>query len=77
MVTSKKDDSILTAQIDYLKIGKLPLNLLKAENITLIGNLIQHTETELLKIPKFGDYCAGEVKSALRAYSLHLRGGFI
>jgi DNA-directed RNA polymerase alpha subunit len=35
------------------------VNFLKAENIYLVGDLIQHTETELLRTPKLGRNTVG------------------
>ena len=40
-------------------------NCLKAENIYYIGDLIQRTETELLKTPNLGRKSLNEIKEVL------------
>jgi DNA-directed RNA polymerase subunit alpha len=47
-------------------------NCLKAENIYLVGDLIQHTETELLRTPNLGRKSLTEIKDALAALGLTL-----
>ena len=47
-------------------------NCLKAENIYYIGDLIQRTETELLKTPNLGRKSLNEIKEVLASRGLSL-----
>jgi len=47
-------DPILLRPVDELELTVRSANCLKAENIYYIGDLIQRTETELLKTPNLG-----------------------
>ena len=47
-------------------------NCLKAENIYYIGDLIQRTETELLKTPNLGRKSLNEIKEVLARRGLTL-----
>jgi hypothetical protein len=47
-------------------------NCLKAENIYYIGDLIQRTETELLKTPNLGRKSLNEIKEVLASRGLTL-----
>ena len=47
-------DPILLRPVDDLELTVRSANCLKAEDIYYIGDLIQRTETELLKTPNFG-----------------------
>src|SRR5512133_2325786 len=52
--TSPQVDPILLRPVDDLELTVRSANCLKAENIYYIGDLIQRTETELLKTPNLG-----------------------
>ena len=47
-------DPVLLRPVDDLELTVRSANCLKAENIYYIGDLIQRTETELLKTPNLG-----------------------
>ena len=47
-------------------------NCLKAENVYYIGDLIQRTESELLKTPNLGKKSLTEIKDVLGTYGLSL-----
>ncbi|MEK7769226.1 MAG: DNA-directed RNA polymerase subunit alpha C-terminal domain-containing protein, partial [Pseudomonadota bacterium] len=47
-------------------------NCLKAENIYYIGDLIQRTETELLRTPNLGRKSLNEIKEVLASHGLTL-----
>ena len=47
-------------------------NCLKAENIYYIGDLIQRSETELLKTPNLGRKSLNEIKEVLASRGLTL-----
>ncbi len=68
-------DPILLRPVDDLELTVRSANCLKAENIYLIGDLIQRTEVELLKTPNLGKKSLTEIKDvlALRGLSLGLR----
>lgn len=69
-------DPILLRQVDDLELTVRSANCLKAENIYLIGDLVQKTENELLKTPNLGKKSLTEIKDVLAARSLSL-GMFI
>ncbi len=56
---------LLRRPVDELELSVRSLRSLKDENIHSIGDLIQRTETELLKTPKFGHKALNEIKEAL------------
>ena len=68
-------DPILLRPVDDLELTVRSANCLKAENIYLIGDLIQRTEVELLKTPNLGKKSLTEIKDvlALRGLSLGMR----
>ena len=53
-VRAPQVDPILLRPVDDLELTVRSANCLKAENIYYIGDLIQRTETELLKTPNLG-----------------------
>lgn len=69
----KKDLSpILFRPIDELELGVRSTNCLKAENIYYIGDLVQRTETQLMKTPNLGKKSLNEIKEALKGHELDL-----
>ncbi len=70
MVQSKVEeepeiDATLLKPVDDLELTVRSANCLKAENIYYIGDLVQHTETELLKTPNLGKKSLTEIKDVL------------
>ncbi len=65
-------DDVLLMSVDDLELTVRSANCLKAENILLIGDLVQRTETELLKTPNLGKKSLTEIKSVLSQRSLSL-----
>ena len=47
-------------------------NCLKNDNIIYIGDLVQKTESELLRTPNFGRKSLNEIKEVLTQMGLHL-----
>ncbi len=67
-----KIDPILVRPVDDLELTVRSANCLKAENIFLIGDLIQRTEVELLKTPNLGKKSLNEIKDVLATRGLSL-----
>jgi len=65
-------DPILLRPVDDLELTVRSANCLKAENIYYIGDLIQRTETELLKTPNLGRKSLNEIKEVLAVRGLTL-----
>jgi DNA-directed RNA polymerase subunit alpha len=65
-------DPILLRPVDDLELTVRSANCLKAENIYLIGDLIQRTEVELLKTPNLGKKSLTEIKDVLATRGLSL-----
>ena len=69
---SAQIDPILLRPVDDLELTVRSANCLKAENIYYIGDLIQRTETELLKTPNLGRKSLNEIKEVLATRGLSL-----
>jgi DNA-directed RNA polymerase subunit alpha len=69
---SQSFDPILLRPVDELELTVRSANCLKAENIYYIGDLVQRTETELLKTPNLGRKSLNEIKEVLAARGLTL-----
>ena len=65
-------DPVLMRPVDDLELTVRSANCLKAENIYYIGDLIQRTETELLKTPNLGRKSLNEIKEVLASRGLTL-----
>jgi DNA-directed RNA polymerase subunit alpha len=70
--TEMQFDPILLRPVDELELTVRSANCLKAENIYYIGDLIQRTETELLKTPNLGRKSLNEIKEVLASRGLTL-----
>jgi len=64
--------ALLSQSVDALDLTVRSANCLKAERIALIGDLVQKTESELLKTPNLGKKSLTEIKEVLAAKSLSL-----
>jgi DNA-directed RNA polymerase subunit alpha len=64
--------AILLRPVDELELTVRSANCLKAENIYYIGDLVQRTETELLKTPNLGRKSLNEIKEVLASRGLTL-----
>ena len=67
-----ESDIELLRPVDDLELTVRSANCLKAENIFLIGDLIQRTEVELLKTPNLGKKSLTEIKDVLATRGLSL-----
>lgn len=65
-------DPILLRPVDDLELTVRSANCLKAEDIYLIGDLIQRTEVELLRTPNLGKKSLTEIKEVLATRGLSL-----
>ncbi|NLD07965.1 MAG: DNA-directed RNA polymerase subunit alpha [Xanthomonadaceae bacterium] len=65
-------DPTLLRPVDDLELTVRSANCLKAESVYYIGDLIQKTETELLKTPNLGKKSLTEIKDVLAQYGLSL-----
>lgn len=65
-------DPLLLRPVDDLELTVRSANCLKAENICFIGDLVQQSESELLKTPNLGKKSLTEIKDVLASRSLSL-----
>jgi len=63
---------IFTRPVDDLELTVRSANCLKAESIYFIGDLVQRTETDLLKTPNLGKKSLTEIKNVLASHGLSL-----
>lgn len=65
-------DPILLRPVDDLELTVRAANCLKAENIFYIGDLVQRSETDLLRTPNLGKKSLNEIKAILTSHGLML-----
>lgn len=65
-------DPALLKPVDDLELTVRSANCLKAENIYYIGDLVQHSENELLKTPNLGKKSLTEIQEVLAQRNLKL-----
>ena len=65
-------DPVLLRPVDDLELTVRSANCLKAENIYYIGDLIQRSESELLRTPNLGRKSLNEIKEVLATHGLSL-----
>ncbi len=65
-------DPVLLKSVDDLELTARATNSLKTDRIYYIGDLVQHTETDLRKILNFGRKSLNETKEALAKMGLSL-----
>jgi DNA-directed RNA polymerase subunit alpha len=70
--TGPEPPAILLRPVDELELTVRSANCLKAENIYYIGDLVQRSETELLKTPNLGRKSLNEIKEVLASRGLTL-----
>ncbi len=62
----------LLKKVDELELSVRSMNCLKNDNIIYIGDLVQKTESEMLRTPNFGRKSLNEIKEVLGTMSLYL-----
>ena len=62
----------LLKKVDELELSVRSMNCLKNDNIIYIGDLVQKTESEMLRTPNFGRKSLNEIKEVLYTMSLYL-----
>jgi DNA-directed RNA polymerase subunit alpha len=62
----------LLRKVDELELSVRSANCLKNDNIVYIGDLVQKTESEMLRTPNFGRKSLNEIKEVLAEMGLHL-----
>jgi DNA-directed RNA polymerase subunit alpha len=67
-----KVDPLLLHPVDDLELTPRSSNCLKAQSIHYIGDLIQYSETDLLRTPNLGRKSLNEIKQVLAEHGLEL-----
>ncbi len=62
----------LLKRVEELELSVRSMNCLKNDNIIYIGDLVQKSESEMLRTPNFGRKSLNEIKEVLSAMSLYL-----
>ena len=62
----------LLKRVEELELSVRSMNCLKNDNIIYIGDLVQKTESEMLRTPNFGRKSLNEIKEVLNSMSLYL-----
>ena len=63
---------VLLKKVDELELSVRSANCLKNDNIIYIGDLVQKTESEMLRTPNFGRKSLNEIKEVLTSMGLSL-----
>ena len=62
----------LLMKVDELELSVRAANCLKNDNIIYIGDLVQRSESEMMRTPNFGRKSLNEIKELLAKMDLHL-----
>jgi DNA-directed RNA polymerase subunit alpha len=62
----------LLRKVEELELSVRSANCLKNDNIVYIGDLVQKSESDMLRTPNFGRKSLNEIKEVLTAMGLHL-----
>lgn len=65
-------DPVLLRKVDELELSVRSHNCLKNEDITYIGDLVQRTESEMLRTANFGRKSLNEIRAVLNNFGLSL-----
>jgi DNA-directed RNA polymerase subunit alpha len=72
MVSELPFNRNLLRKVDELELSVRSANCLKNDNIVYIGDLVQKTESEMLRTPNFGRKSLNEIKEVLQQMGLSL-----
>ena len=72
MTTELEFNKNLLRKVDELELSVRSMNCLKNDNIIYIGDLVQKTESQMLRTPNFGRKSLNEIKEVLNSMSLYL-----
>jgi len=64
-------EAVYDIRLDSLKLSVRSADRLKDDKIKYIGQLVQKSEAEMLRIPNFGRKSLSELKEILEPYGLH------
>ena len=70
--TEPEFNKSLLRKVDELELSVRSMNCLKNDNIIYIGDLVQKSESEMLRTPNFGRKSLNEIKEVLTGMSLYL-----
>ncbi len=75
--SSREEESLpfnrnLLKKVEELELSVRSANCLKNDNIIYIGDLVQKSESEMLRTPNFGRKSLNEIKEVLTIMGLHL-----
>lgn len=75
--TGEEEDELpfnrnLLRKVDELELSVRSANCLKNDNIVYIGDLVQKSESDMLRTPNFGRKSLNEIKEVLTNMGLHL-----
>ncbi len=62
----------LLRKVEELELSVRSANCLKNDNIVYIGDLVQRSESDMLRTPNFGRKSLNEIKEVLESMGLHL-----
>ena len=65
-------NSNLLKKVEELELSVRSANCLKNDNIIYIGDLVQKSESEMLRTPNFGRKSLNEIKEVLQQMELNL-----
>ena len=69
---SPEIDPVLLRPVEHLELTVRSANCLKAANIRFLGDLVQYSESELMRIPNLGRKSLNEIKTVLAERTLSL-----
>lgn len=75
--SASKEGASAFSRVLFKRVSELDLNVrcyncLQNSNITFVGDLVRHTEADLLKTPNFGRKSLNEIKEKLKKFDLEL-----
>ncbi|MDC9701755.1 MAG: DNA-directed RNA polymerase subunit alpha [Alphaproteobacteria bacterium] len=72
VVPSLSFNPVFLKKVEELEFSVRSANCLKNDNIVYIGDLVQKSETDMLRTPNFGRKSLNEIKELLAGMGLHL-----